>query len=142
MAKPKIRHLAIMTPNPQKLAKFYANVFDMEIALEAKGASGSGPVFLTDGYLNLALIPQSPKSDAAVGLNHFGFHVEEVSEIAERLKKEGISEPAMRPAGRYAEYRASDPFGNAFDLSEHGFQEDQAAKENRERAAATAKQNN
>lgn len=142
MAKPKIRHLAIMTPDPQKLAKFYVSVFDMDIAMEAKGTSGSGPVFLTDGYLNLALIPHSANSDAAVGLNHFGFHVEDVSEIADRLEKEGIREPAMRPAGRYAEYRAADPFGNAFDLSEHGFQEDEEAKENRERAAATANKNN
>ena len=134
MGKPKIRHLALMTPDPQKLAQFYVDVFDMDVALDAKGPKGTGPVFLTDGYLNLALIPHSTKSDAAVGLNHFGFHVADISEITKRLRKHGMSEPAMRPAGRYAEYRAADPFGNAFDLSEHGFQEDEAAKANRERA--------
>jgi predicted enzyme related to lactoylglutathione lyase len=30
MAKPQIRHLAIMTLDPEKLAKFYEQVFEME----------------------------------------------------------------------------------------------------------------
>ncbi|MFB3076474.1 MAG: VOC family protein, partial [Lysobacterales bacterium] len=35
MSRPKIRHLALYTPDTDKLAAFYVNVFDMEITLRA-----------------------------------------------------------------------------------------------------------
>ena len=130
MNRPKIRHLAIYALDTDKLANFYVTVFDMEITLRA-GPIGKGPVFLTDGYMNLAILPATTKGEAAVGLNHFGFHVEDVDEITASLLAAGIDKPTMRPAGRYAEFRATDPCGNAFDLSEHGFQEDDVARENR-----------
>ncbi len=133
MAKPKIRHLAIYAPDTDKLAAFYVNVFDMEEVLRA-GPTGKGPVFLTDGYINLAILPQSPKGEIPVGLNHFGFHVEDVNSITDKLVAEGMEEPVMRPAGRYAEFRGSDLYGNMFDLSEHGFQEDEAARGKRQAA--------
>lgn len=131
MTRPKIRHLAMYALNTDELAGFYMTVFDMEIVLRA-GPIGKGPVFLTDGYMNLAILPATTTGEAAVGLNHIGFHVEDVDEITGRLLAEGIEKPTMRPAGRYAEYRATDPCGNAFDLSEHGFQGDPAAQDKRE----------
>ena len=51
---PKIRHLAVMCMNPEKLAKFYCEVFDMEEV----GRGRTGGVFLSDGYMNLALLHQ------------------------------------------------------------------------------------
>ena len=130
MSRPKIRHIALYTPNTDKLAAFYVNVFDMEINFRA-GPKGRGPVFLSDGYMNLAILPATTQGEVAVGLNHFGFLVEDVGTITEKLVAEGVEEPTMRPAGRYAEFRAADPLGNAFDLSEHGFQEDEAARKKR-----------
>ena len=35
MSRPKIRHLALYTPDTDKLAAFYVSVFDMEIKLRA-----------------------------------------------------------------------------------------------------------
>lgn len=130
MSRAKIRHLALYTPDTDKLAAFYVNVFDMEITLRA-GPIGKGPVFLSDGYMNLAILPATTHGEAAVGLNHFGLLVDDIEAITEKLIAEGVGEPSMRPAGRYAEFRAADPLGNAFDLSEHGFQEDQAARDKR-----------
>ncbi len=130
MSRPKIRHLALYTPDTDKLATFYVNVFDMEITLRA-GPIGKGPVFLSDGYMNLAILPATTHGEVAVGLNHFGLLVDDIEAITEKLIAEGVGEPSMRPAGRYAEFRAADPLGNAFDLSEHGFQEDQAARDKR-----------
>jgi predicted enzyme related to lactoylglutathione lyase len=130
MGRPKLRHLAIYTLDTDKLASFYVTVFDMEITLRA-GPIGKGPVFLTDGHMNLAILPATTQGEAAVGLNHFGFHVEDVRDVTERLLAEGVEEPTMRPAGRYAEFRATDPCGNAFDLSEHGFQQNPTARDNR-----------
>ena len=131
MDKPKIRHLAIMSRNPEKLAQFYADVFDMKIIHTAGGGKSR---FLSDGYLTLAILPHKLEGSAPVGLNHFGFHVENRSEIMQRLVAQGVEEPKERPAERpYAEYRGVDLEGNWFDLSQHGFEEvetghDRAAK--------------
>ena len=122
MGRPTIRHLAIYTPDTDRLADFYVKVFDMEITRRA-GPTGQGPVFLSDGYLNLAILPHSARGEIAVGLNHFGFEVDSIEETTRRLRDAGVPPPAARPAGRYAEVRATDPSGNMFDLSEHGFAE-------------------
>jgi catechol-2,3-dioxygenase len=103
--------------DPEKLAQFYVDVFDMKIV----GKNGRNNVFLTDGYMNLALLTQKAEGKPN-GLNHFGFHVEDSADIEERMKKwEGVS-PQKRPADRaYAETRGTDPEGNNFDISEGGF---------------------
>ena len=114
MAKPKIRHLALFARDPKKLADFYTSVFDMEIA-----HSNGRAFFLTDGYLMLAVLPHRLEGEAAVGLNHFGFNLENLDEVKQKLAKYGLEEPKARPGDRpYAEFRAADPEGNWFDLSE------------------------
>lgn len=124
MAKPKIRHLALFARDPAKLAEFYHSVFDMEIVHR----SPSGACFVTDGYLTLALLPHRLEREAAVGLNHFGFHVDDTEEMSRRLTAAGTEQPKRRPADRpFAEYRGVDPEGNWFDLSEHGYSEAKAA---------------
>ena len=116
----KIRHLAIRTEDTGKLASFYMDVFDLKLL--HKGKEEGGAIFLTDGYFNLAILPnreqQSPN-----GLYHFGFEVESGEAIVEKMKKLNYAKlPKARPDGRpFAETRASDPDGNYFDISEHGF---------------------
>ena len=119
MAKPKIRHLALFAQDPQKLAKFYQEVFEMELIRDTGTAC-----FVSDGYLTLALLPF--KIDGATptcGLNHFGFSVDDKEELTQRIVKFGLKPPVKRPNDRpYAEVRAIDPEGNMFDMSEKGFQ--------------------
>ena len=117
---PKIRHLAVICMDPEKLAKFYCEVFDMKIV----GRSGRKNVFLTDGYMNLALLSQKAEGKTN-GLNHFGFVVEDTEDVARRMQKWDVVGPEKRPADRvYAETRGTDPEGNNFDLSEAGFDRD------------------
>ena len=117
---PKIRHLAIMCMDPQKLAEFYCDVFDMKIV----STTDKRDVFVTDGYITLALLCQKAAGKPP-GLNHFGFHIEDHKVIAERLKKWDVVGPEKRPADRtYAELRATDPEGNNYDLAEGGFDRD------------------
>jgi hypothetical protein len=55
-------------------------------------------------------------------MNHFGFHIEDTAATSEALVAAGTPKPAERFTNRpFAEYRAMDPEGNWFDLSEHGF---------------------
>src|SRR5215467_15991667 len=121
MAKrPKIRHLAIITLDPERLANFYEQTFEMK-RLPTKGASGSKAVFMTDGYITLALLENKADGKPS-GLNHFGWQVDDQDEIAARMARCGVKAPAKRPADRpYAETRGTDPDGNNFDLSVKGY---------------------
>jgi catechol 2,3-dioxygenase-like lactoylglutathione lyase family enzyme len=121
---PKIRHLAFVCMDPEKLAKFYCDVFEMKVVTR----NGRGNVFLTDGYMNIALLNQRAEGKVN-GLNHFGFQVEDSDVIAERLKNWDVIGPSERPADRtYAEQRATDPEGNTFDIAEGGFDRDLSTK--------------
>jgi predicted enzyme related to lactoylglutathione lyase len=121
MARPRIRHLAIMTRSPKKMAQFYQETFDMEIINKAPNDMA---FFLSDGYLTLAILPHRLEGEAAVGINHFGFEIEDLEAVKKKLADFGVEMPKMRPAERpYAEYRACDPEGNQFDLSVHGYGE-------------------
>lgn len=116
----KLRHIAIITTNPSELAKFYVEVFEMEILHHSKGGSG---VYLTDGTINLALLLNKAEGKPS-GINHFGFHIEDADEITGRLADWNIGPPVQRPKNRpYAETRTTDPDGNNIDLSVHGFQD-------------------
>jgi catechol 2,3-dioxygenase-like lactoylglutathione lyase family enzyme len=113
----KIKHLALICMDPDKMAQFYCEVFDMKVMVRRLGA-----VHLSDGYMNLALLPQRAEGKAQ-GLNHFGFQVDDRDVIDERLKKWNVVGPVARPENRtYAETRGTDPEGNNFDLSVGGFQ--------------------
>jgi catechol 2,3-dioxygenase-like lactoylglutathione lyase family enzyme len=118
IAMAKIRHIAIISSDPEKLAAFYEEVFDLEVLHRAD----NGSVFMTDGYMNVALLTQKAQGKPN-GLNHFGFVVDDHEEMIKRFEAAGAPAPRKRPADRhYAEYRAVDPEGNNFDLSENGFQ--------------------
>jgi catechol-2,3-dioxygenase len=121
---PKIRHLAVICMDPEKLSQFYAEVFEMKVVARNK----SGGVFMSDGYMNLALLAQQAVGKSP-GLNHFGFQVEDAEEIAKRLGKWKVVGPEKRPADRvYAEQRATDPEGNNFDIAEGGFDREAAER--------------
>ena len=128
MSMAKIRHLAIKTKSPERLAAFYEQVFGLRRIRSEK----SGAIYMSDGYLTLALLRNRGEATPS-GINHFGFHVDEIDDIREKLNK--FDEPlTQRPADRpYAEYRAMDPDGNLFDVSVHGYDEGefQAERESR-----------
>lgn len=114
----KIRHLAIKTKDPKRLAKFYQDVFDMK----AIHSEENGAIYMSDGYLTLALLRNRGEATPS-GINHFGFSVDDVEEIEAKLAK--YDEPmTVRPSNRpFAEHRAMDPDGNLFDISVHGYDE-------------------
>ena len=111
-----IRHVALYTPNPQRLADFYCKVFDMTEVERTDRSS----IFVSDGYFNLALLYQ--RKEEPVGLNHFGFHVKSTDEMQERAEKAGVPRGAARPERiPFAEYRVHDPEGNGIDISQKGW---------------------
>jgi catechol 2,3-dioxygenase-like lactoylglutathione lyase family enzyme len=111
----RIRHLAIVTENRERLVNFYTTAFDMKVV------DGVGPaIYLSDGYLNVAIIQKRPQYK--VGLYHFGIEVEDIEALKPICKELGAaSEIQKRPPNREAEYRVHDPDGNPIDLSQHGW---------------------
>jgi len=111
-----IRHIALYTPNPERMAEFYRAVFDMK-EIERTDRSS---IFVSDGYFNLALLYQ--RKEERVGLNHFGFHVKSNEEMQARAERAGVRRGAARPERiPFAEYRVHDPEGNGIDISQKGW---------------------
>lgn len=111
-----IRHIALYTPQPQRLAEFYCTVLDMKEVDRTDRSS----IFVSDGYFNLALLYQ--RTEEPIGLNHFGFHVKSNEEMQARAEKAGVPRGAARPERiPFAEYRVHDPEGNGIDISQKGW---------------------
>jgi catechol 2,3-dioxygenase-like lactoylglutathione lyase family enzyme len=111
-----IRHIALYTPDPQRLADFYCYVLDMKEVERTDRSS----IFVSDGYFNLALLYQ--RKEEPIGLNHFGFHVKSNEEMQTRAERAGVRRGTARPERiPFAEYRVHDPEGNGIDISQKGW---------------------
>jgi catechol 2,3-dioxygenase-like lactoylglutathione lyase family enzyme len=138
MPRAQIRHLAIFARDPAKLAKFYHEVFGMDIIHE----SPTGGVFVSDGHLTLALLQHRLAGAGSVGLNHFGFSLDNVPAVVDNIVEHGLERPQRRGMDvPYAELRAVDPEGNWFDLSQHGFEKVMYDDQRPEALRSTAKAN-
>jgi catechol 2,3-dioxygenase-like lactoylglutathione lyase family enzyme len=130
----RIKHIALTTSDPAKAAAFYKEAFGLkEIRRSARGA-----VFLTDGYINVAILNHKTEKDADVGahgpnfdgIHHFGFEVEDIDEAATRLEhanaqqltsKDGLDMEMAAPGHRNFEMKWSGPDGVVIDISHTGW---------------------
>ena len=99
----RIRHLAIVTDNRERLVKFYTTAFGMKVI------DGVGPaIYLSDGYLNLAIIQK--RGNYKEGLYHFGFEVENIEELKPLCKDLGaateIQKKTPQPGSRVSSSRS------------------------------------
>ena len=77
---PRIKHIALTTKDPAETAAFYKEAFGLQEIRRAP----NGAVFLTDGYINVAILNWKTEKSADVGahgpnfsgIHHFGFEVE------------------------------------------------------------------
>jgi len=129
---PAIRHMAICTDNNRRLARFYRLIFGME---EVWNYEQNSPYafYVSDGYFNLNCLQihgtmAEVKRD--IGINHYGFKVESLKEIGQRL---GELQPPIKFAdrpkdGRYTEVRIKDVDGNGVDVAERGWGAEQGTR--------------
>jgi catechol 2,3-dioxygenase-like lactoylglutathione lyase family enzyme len=110
MNRPRIRHIAINVQDRDGVAEYLKNVFGME----EKERGGNGTIYLSDGFVDIALISSAKHK---WGINHFGFQVESVKEIEQFAGTDAT--PTY--AGVHAEFQLRDPEGNPIDLSEEGW---------------------
>ncbi len=92
---PKLKHIAITTPDVEKTAKFYIEVFGMK-ELGKINDPGTTGCFLSDGDINLAILNFKNDQAAGVergkgffGIHHMGFEVDDLTAIADKLTANG-----------------------------------------------------
>jgi predicted enzyme related to lactoylglutathione lyase len=133
----KIKHIALTSNDPEKVASFYKEVF----GLEEVGRGSSGHVMLSDGDLNLTIRKPKKSGDADVGtqgadfsgFHHIGFVVEDIEEYAAKVERAGgerltPAEPSRAggrsnrgPGPSNAEIKLSGPDGVILDISAGGW---------------------
>jgi methylmalonyl-CoA/ethylmalonyl-CoA epimerase len=117
----RIRHLAICTNRQEELAAFYCDTFGLTEQFRHRSAeSGKIAIYLSDGAINLAFIPANAKAER---LDHFGFEVDDIDNIAGIALANGAKAgPKTVPQdGRQNEAFIADPVGQRIDLSSAGW---------------------
>ena len=114
---PKLRHIAIIVPDPEKAAQFFEQAFEMTRA----GTARRG-IYMTDGTMNIALLgKETPEEE--IGLYHFGMWVDDLDAAEKKVIAAGGKYLAGRPtsANSYYEAKYKDPLGIVFDLTHTGW---------------------
>jgi len=112
----KIRHIAILANDNAALAEFYVKTFGMR---EVSRGGDGGAIYVSDGYINLALISARGRPE---GIFHFGFEVDDLEATAKTAVAAGGKAPVTVPQdGRFNEAFIKDPVGTRVDLSEAGW---------------------
>ena len=112
----KLRHIALIVPDPEKAAKFFEDAFEMKVAGKARRG-----IYVTDGVMNVALLKQ--EGNEKVGIYHYGMWVDDLDEAEKKVVDAGGSYLAGRPtsAQSYYEAKFKDPLGIVFDLTHTGW---------------------
>jgi methylmalonyl-CoA/ethylmalonyl-CoA epimerase len=112
----KMRHIALIVPDPEASAKFFEEAFDLKRA----GTARRG-IYLSDGVINVALLKQ--EGNEKVGLYHFGMWVDDLDAAEKKVTDAGGTYLAGRPTSPDSFYEAKykDPLGIVFDLTHKGW---------------------
>jgi methylmalonyl-CoA/ethylmalonyl-CoA epimerase len=112
----KLRHIALIVPDPEATAKFFEQAFDMTRA----GTARRG-IYMTDGTVNVALLRQEGEEE--VGIYHFGMWVDDLDAAEKKVVDAGGTYLAGRPSSPNSFYEAKykDPIGIVFDLTHKGW---------------------
>ena len=113
----RLRHIAIIVPDPEAAATFFEKAFDMTRAGNARRG-----IYMTDGTMNVALLKQE-SPDERLGLYHFGMWVDDLDSAEAQVQAAGGSYLAGRPTSpnSFYECKYRDPNGVVFDLTHNGW---------------------
>jgi glyoxylase I family protein len=132
----RLRHIAIASKDPDNTAKYFVDVFGMEIRgkIDSRNASG---FYLSDGVMNVAILKfkNAPAAGSEygldyVGLHHIGFEVDDLDAAVERSIRAGYQPRhdvniaqglGANPNKDNAEYKMTGPEGIMVDMSQRGW---------------------
>jgi catechol-2,3-dioxygenase len=131
----KIKHIALTTKEPTKVAEFYKQAF----GLEEVRRNEAGSVWLTDGYISLAVLNWKTEKNGDVGpmgpnfsgIHHFGFQVDDKDTSTETLQNamekpltQFTGDPTKSPTGSGGfEMKVSGPDAVVIELSDGAYVE-------------------
>ena len=101
VANPRhIDHVALRTINPEAMAEFYAEVFDLALRNRSEGDPN---YYLTDGHMTLVVMPWDITDyDATgiitMGMDHIGFKVEDLETFKADIAMMAANNPRIAPA--------------------------------------------
>jgi lactoylglutathione lyase len=113
----KLRHVALIVPDPEAAAKFFEDAFDMKRA----GTARRG-IYMSDGTINVALLKKESDKEK-IGLFHFGIWVDDLEAAEKKVLAAGGEYLAGRPTSPNSFYEAKyrDPLGIVFDITHTGW---------------------
>lgn len=113
----KMRHIALVVPDPEAAAKFFEDAFEMK-----RCGSARRGIYVTDGTVNVALLKKENDKEQ-IGLFHFGVWVDDLDEAEKKIIGAGGSYMTGRPtsANSYYEAKYKDPLGIIFDVTHTGW---------------------
>ena len=131
----RIKHIALTTKEPAKVAEFYKSAF----GLKELRRNANGCVFLTDGHIHMAILTTKGEESADMGahgphftgIHHFGFEVDDLDEAGQRLEgahghrlqRKEESDAAMRDGVQANfEQKWAGPDGVVIDVSHTGWE--------------------
>ena len=136
----KIKHVAIMSQNAQRLSKFYEYLFGLTSARAYKSTAAEDEAarkfgfpalhskrvakpydstnIVTDGNIGLAFLRRRPGYPG--GIDHFGIEVDDIDTVCARMKEKYpevgmVKRPSNRP---FATFSSHDPEGHLYDLTQ------------------------
>ena len=134
----KLKHITIATQEPEKTAKFYTDVFELQLVGRVDNDNAEG-LYLSDGNLNLAILKfkndDISGDDYGVdysGIHHIGFQVDDLAAADAKLRASNshplkemnkLLETGMGKGhgGRNVETKYEGPDGVIIDISQRGW---------------------
>lgn len=94
-----LSHLALRAVNPESLAEFYAEVYELQVL---EKPAGDGNYYLSDGRLTFTIMPWDITDFLGSGierpaLDHLGFHVESLAAFEKDVAALIQSDPSIAP---------------------------------------------
>jgi lactoylglutathione lyase len=113
----KLRHIALIVPDPEKSAQFFEKAFDFKRVGKARRG-----IYLSDGTVNVALLEHEHPNEK-IGVYHFGMWVDDLAAAEKQVQEAGATYLAGRPTSpnSFYECKYKDPDGIVFDLTHNGW---------------------
>jgi catechol 2,3-dioxygenase-like lactoylglutathione lyase family enzyme len=98
----KIRHIAYRAADVEKMANFFVEALGMKITQKRKNRA----IDLSDGSINITVLPLRGVANENQGIDHIGFSVENDDEAGRVLESVGAKKIATIELGSPAHYEA------------------------------------
>ncbi len=132
----KLRHIAISVPDPEKIAEFYCQAFEMERVGETHSPLAD-VVYVSDGVITMALLKyrtdhwagyvegEDERGKDFVGLRHLGFWVDDLKQAEDSIENAGgkyfMGRPEESSPTTFYEMKFRDPNGVIIDCTHLGW---------------------